>query len=397
MRPTDENIPIVSKPPGNVDECNLLTWLNNNHPKAFSEPALIKDVKFLIENENGYYLITPYLTPQDEFEYLKVRVKWELTIDNRVQEIWTTLYTTVPCPEDQENVRQIMSAKAKVMMVARTYCEYLLAMLNPGHFYHSIAMEHREIFQLMKHFLVETTTTGRVKSFKITTNETMKNGRNKTYSLTEQSYSYDMQRFVNPYFKVDQINLYESKALIRKESNDSLHRALTSEKAGHLNTMIIDYYNLCGNRYCQTFDEAYHRFIDVIADDWVQKNLQELKDMEAGMGCRHYSIQEIRDKFYRIKKHVKKHHDIAENEYQIMQDCYRHIQDLIDKFDSWRVHPEISLAQTSLLENKISDLLECLGKKRFLMAELKGRYEGIAFWTQWFREQFPTLFNIIDE
>ncbi|NGX58314.1 MAG: hypothetical protein K940chlam3_01219 [Chlamydiae bacterium] len=397
MDNSEEKLTMVSRPHGNVDECNLLNWLNKHHPEVLSETDKIQNLRFSIEREDGFFLITPYMIPNKKDRFLKIKVKWEFEIEGEEFVIWSTLYTTIHCPQDGENLKPMMLAKAKVLMLTKTYCDHLQAIIDSKHTDHNIAAQNRSIFQIMKHFHIETTPTGRVKSFIVTTNEKALNGIYKNYILAKEGLRYETTRFLSPYFNVSQVNLYESKTLIKNGMDDTLYQALVAEKAGRLNRTIINYYTLCGNRYCQTFEEAYTRFIDLVADDQVQESIRELKDMEKGAHRRHFTIPEIQSKLEKIKKHLEQHHETAQNEFMIMQDCYNHLQNLIDKFDSWREHSELSLAQTSLLENKIDDLAKYVGKKRLIMVELKGRYEGIEYWAKWFKEQFPMLFRFMDD
>jgi len=117
MNERDNHSPIVSRPPGNVDEGSLLSWLGENHPQVMTQPDKIQNIKYFIEDKEGYFVISSYFTPKKR-KYLKVKVKWELEIDKKPHELWSTLYTTIPYPADLENLRLCVLAKTQVLMLA---------------------------------------------------------------------------------------------------------------------------------------------------------------------------------------------------------------------------------------------------------------------------------------
>jgi len=374
-------IPVVSRPQGNVDERNLICWLAKNHPDTLTQPENIQSVKCFIGNDEGFFVITPYATP-DKSKYLKVNVKWEIALENELYHIHSTLYTIVPYPQNPENLRQMVLAKTEVLMLAQTYIEHVMAIVDPRHERHVMAAQNRQIFQMMKYFSVETTPTGRVRKFIITTQE----GRR-----------HEATRVVTPYFKVSQIDHYEAMTMIQNGGEDSIYLALRQEEAGHLNRNLVEYYTWCGKRYGQTFEEAYTRLIDIVADDHVQTCLIELQEMERGVHEKPIHISEIRKKYNYMIRFLSRGEGRAKFEFMVMEECYDHIQELIAKFDSWREHPELSLAQTSLIERKIDELSQGLGQKRTLINELRRRFDGIEYWARWLKEQFPTLFRIMDQ
>jgi len=380
MNHSDNPIPIVSRPQGNVDEGSLISWLGKHHPATLTQPDKVQNVKSFIEDEAGYFVITSYQTPT-KHKFLRVRVKWELEVDEQPYELWSTLYTTIQHPGDLENLRNVVLAKAQVLMLAQTYCDYIMAIVDPGHVRHALAAKSLMIFQMMKHFSVETTPTGRVRKFMITTTEGQR---------------HEATQVVTPYFRVSQINHYESMTMIKGNVQDLLHKSLREEEAGHLNRNLVEYYTWCGKRYCQTFEEAYTRLVDVIADDHVQRCLCDLKEMEKGVHQTPISVSDIRQKYDDIITFLSKDSVVAKYEFLIMEDCYQHIQELIEKFVDWLEHPELSLAQTSLLEKKIDILTRGLEQKRILIAELRGRFDDIEYWAGWFKKQFPTLFRFLD-
>lgn len=379
----DDNnlIPVVSKPAGNIDECCLIKWLEKRFPDVLAEPEKISRIDCAIEKENEYYIVSSYQTPNGN-PYFKVRIRWELEIEAQFYEVWTTVYTSIPLPEDSEDVRSGVLAKGEVIMLVKTYCNTVKAVLDQGDDHHHEAIQSKTAFQMMKHFLVKTTPTGRVEDFVVVT----KGGRR-----------YDAKKIVTPYFNIAQINHYESQTWIKGKENDRLHDAIAEEKSGHLSRQLIEYYSWCGKRYAQTFEEAYTRLIDILADDSVQQCLRDLKEMEKGAHERAIPISEIRHKYHTVLRFLARDRSRSKAEFEIMDESYFYIQELIDKFESWTTHPDLSLAQTSLLERKIEDLSQGLGQKRMLIVELRRRFEDIAYWAEWFRRQFPTLFKLIDE
>jgi len=374
-------IPIVSKPGGNVDEGSLLGWLNRSRPGLLEQPGKVHEVRCRIENDEGYFVVTPYLTPKRQ-KFLKVRIHWELMVGEEPCDLWSTLYTTIRQPEDKDNLKQLALAKAQILMLATTYCEHIKAIVDSTHAQHDSVAESRLIFQMMRHFNVETTPTGRVRNFVVT---------------TQGGHQHEAAVSACRIFDVSQINEYESMTLIKNGYQDLLYQALKGEREGRLSRYLVEYYTWCGKRYGLTFEEAYTRLIDILADDHVQRSLTDLKNMEQGLHKVPVSVSHIRKQYDDIITFLHRDKDGVKTEFLIMDECYKHIQQLIDKFDSWREHPDLSLAQTSLLESKIEDLSRGVKQKGMLIGELRRRFNDIEYWAEWFKKQFPTLFRILDK
>jgi len=374
-------VPIVSKPSGNIDKGSLLSCLEEFNPALFEQPDKIQNVRCNIENEEGYYVVTPYLTPKNH-KYLSVRVLWNLEVDQEPMEVWSTLYTTILHPRDEDNLKQLVMAKAQVLMLTSAYCEHIKAIVDSTHRYHDLAAEDRYIFQMMKYFFVDATLTGRIRRFLV---------------ITQEGDQHEASNKVTKYFNVSQINQFESMTLIKNGFQDLLHKAFIEERSGHLSRNLVEYYTWCGKRYGLTFEEAYTRLIDILADDHVQRSLADLKKMEQGIHSVPISVTNIRKKYDNIITFLHRDTEVAKTEFLIMEECHQHIRELIDKFDSWREHPELSLARTSLLEHKIEELSRGLKQKRMLISELRSRFDDIEYWADWFKKQFPTLFRILDK
>lgn len=383
-----QDIPLVSKPVGNVDDCNPVQWLHRRYPGVLSSPSRVSGVCVSLEKENGNYLITTYRLLKTREKFLKVRIHWMMKVDEEPVELWSTLYTDVECPADPENLKTVARAKSRVLMLAQTYCESIAAVLDCRHERHILTAPMRDKFRIMTHFYIDVTPTGRIKNYTITTKE--KDSGN-------SQGKYVLQRFLSPYFSVAKINDFESRAFIRDEGIDNVFLALSDEKKGEISRFLIDYYTICTQRYSQTFEEAYTQFINVMAEEQVQVYIQELKDMEAGVQRRSYTVDEIRDKFEYVMHFIKMHHEDSRQEYKIMKEAFFNLESLLDKFHSWLEHPDLSLAQTSLLEVKIEELSRTVGDKRLLLSELWRRFEKIEYWAEWFKKQFPTLFSMLDQ
>ncbi len=381
------DLPLVSKPEGNVDDCNPIQWLYRHYPGILTHPEKIKNITASIEKEREHFLITTYKLSKSGDKYLKTRILWKLEVDGKPVELLSTIYTAVKCPKDPENLREVAIAKSKVLMVAETYRQSLLAVLDPAHKQHHLTAQMMPKFTIMTHFTIDATPTGRIRSYKIATREKDSSGPG----------TYVLSKLLSPYFAVSKINDYESEAVIQDNGSDEVFNALREEKEGRVSRFLIDYYTICSHRYSQTFEEAYTRFIDVMAEDQVQRYILELRDMEAGAQKKEYSIEEIREKFDYVIQYVKEHHESSRHEYEIMKEAFSHLESVIDKFDSWREHPDLSLAQTSLLEAKINQLSKTVNDRRLLLTELRRRFEKIEYFAKWFKKQFPTLFLMLDE
>jgi len=374
-------IPIVSKPSGNIDKGSLLSWLDDLNPALLEQPSKIQNVRCNVENEDGYFVVTPYLTPKKR-KYLSVKVIWDLEVDQEPIEVWSTLYTTILHPQDEDNLKQLVMAKAQVLMLTNAYCEHIKAIVDSTHRYHDLVVQDRYMFQMMKHFFVDATPTGRIRRFVV---------------ITREGDQLEASDKVAKYFNVSQVNQFESMTLIKNGFPDLLHQAFTEESSGHLNRNLVEYYTWCGKRYCLTFEEAYTKLIDILADDHVQRSLTDLKKMEQGIHSVPISVTNIRKKYDNIITFLHRDTEVAKREFLIMEECHQHIRELIDKFDSWREHPELSLSRTSLLERKIEELSRGLKQKRLLISELRSRFDDIEYWAGWFKKQFPTLFSILDK